>query len=335
MTSAGAPSAVAVTPAGLGSANAQPETAERSAGFVPWDAEAGLPELLVRYEPNQLTTGAPGPEIEQRAPVAVRALADGTPLLFSPDVMSARFFDSVRVIRLSDPVVRADIETSGQILDVLLDATGEAVVLERVGPSGEDFRVRKLLPAGRTAWTLSHLDARHDARLLTDTRGRIFLGCDTGPKFRPATDPYLIRVDDGSGAEVARWDGAGEPAIYADGRIGFVRYDVRRDVRDWVILDPGTGAEKVIKGTDDTWGVLGGVIGIDAEDRVYGFGDDLLARLAPDGSLDWEVDLTDLAGGWWAPRVGAVTPDGEVLVGIETDGGVQVIGLRPDEAVAT
>jgi hypothetical protein len=103
-------------------------------------------------------------------------------------------------------------------------------------------------------------------------------------------------------------------------------------VRDWVILDPGTGAEKVIKGTDDTWG---GVIGIDAEDRVYGFGDDLLARLAPDGSLDWEVDLTDLAGGWWAPRVGAVTPDGEVLVGIETDGGVQVIGLRPDEAVAT
>jgi hypothetical protein len=303
-------------------------TQKRRVGFVAWDADNGVPELLIPLPP----TSTHNPEGEQRAATAVRALADGTPLLLAPDVLFARFVDRARAIRLADPVVRIDLETTGLILDALVKPSGEAVVLERVGPSGENFRVRKLRPDGDQAWALSNLEARYDARLLTDARGRVFLGCDAGPKHRPATDPYLIRVDDGSGAEVARWDGADDPAVYPDGRVGFVRYDQRRDLRDWVILDPETGAEAVVRGTDETWDVLGGVIGIDAEDRVYGRSGDLLGRMTPNGELDWEADLTNLDGDWRAPRKESVTPDGEVLIVVETETGIQVIGLRADVA---
>lgn len=270
-------------------------TVARSRAFVKWDSDDGVPGLII---PELPTSGVSNPEPIQRATIQIRVLPDGTPQLRSPGELWARFVDSVRVIRLSSPSTSVDIATTGQVKDVVLDADGSATVLER---TGEVFGVRGLRPDGTPVWGITDVPATYRSRLLTDLQGRVFL---TG-------DGFLMRVDDGSGHPVTHWQLAEEAVMHPDGRVGSMRYDFTRDAPDWVLFDPDTGAESSIEGNSDTWGILEGAVGMDASGRVYGHRAGVLGRMAPDGHLDWRVELGGIAVSAW---------HGVTVLSLEEDG---------------
>ncbi|GAA2113934.1 hypothetical protein [Actinomadura alba] len=266
------------------------DTVVRLRAFVPWDATEGVPELII---PPLPTGGYSDPSASVRANVRVRSLPDGTPLLLAPGPLWARFVGRVRLIRLSSPAVRVDIATDGLIWDAVMDTDGHAIVLEQIK---DRFAVRAVRPDGTTAWTMKRVAAQYHSQLLADTQGRVFLTCTDAPDHAPTMgDVFLTRVDDRSGHVVARREGC-ISHMYPDGRVIFTRWDDTRD--SWVILDPQTGTESVIEDIDNNRVVMSGLIGLDADGRLYGktaIGGDCLGRMTSAGHIDWLLDIDGIA----------------------------------------
>lgn len=248
----------------------------RSRAFVPWGLDDGVPELFV---PGPRFWYQREPTAVRRANVKVRSLPDGTPQLLSPAPGGARLF------RLSDSPVRIDIESDWFVMDAVVDAEGYATILEYSNPD-DALRVRRVRPDGTFRWTMSDVPLtrpgypREHAKLLADIRCRVFL----------TADELLMRVDDESG-ELLPGPGYDVEAMYSDGRLGFVRYDDTRNIRDWVSLDLTTGGETTVECREEAGYDLNvGSVGVDAAGRVYGEYE-YLGRMTPTGLLDWCVEL--------------------------------------------
>lgn len=248
------------------------DTVARSRALLPWGPDEGVPEVVVPRPPTSAT-----PPSMVRATIEVRALPDGTPqLLASVD-------GGARVIRLSRSPTRVDIQTTGQVVDAVLDIDGSAIVLERLDDA---FTARRVRPDGTSLWGMVDVAAK-SARLLTDARGRVFL----------SSNDFLMEVDDRPSRLVSRRPQRGDAVMHPDGRVGFVHYDTNRAALDWVMLDPTTGGTSVIKGGGGTGAILDRVIGMDAAGRVYGDSSYYysVGRMTSSGHLDWRVGLAGIA----------------------------------------
>jgi hypothetical protein len=250
------------------------EAAVRIVAFLPWGPGAdSLPESMV---PGPVTSTQLTPAPDMRAVVKVRSLPGGVPQLLMPVTRGAR------VRRLGTQPVSLDVESTGEILDAVVSHDGGAVLLERVDGV---VALRATDQEGTPSWRTTDV-SKKATRLLTNDRGDVFV---SGKGFLSQ-----INASGDTGPVTLEWDG-GEAVMRPDGRLGFVRYVADRLARDWVELDPGTGACTTVEGSAETWALLGRVIGVDAEGGVYGDGLGVLGRATNDGRLDWRIDLGGIA----------------------------------------
>lgn len=298
------------------------DTAVRGLAFLPWNAVAGVPERIVQAPATSLL-GDTLPSV-RRAELDVRALPDGALQVLAP------LDGGGRVVRLSQPPARIDFDSAGQVIDAVMRADGHAIVLER---AAHFFTAREVAPNGSSGPPIVNLAISADAppRLLADARRQVFV----------ASNDQLIRLDDGVGRTVARWQPGGQPLMHPDGRLAFVRYDAARGIREWVLLDPETGAQSSVDGSEDAWLILGRPVGVDAKAQAYGYSARVLGRMAADGRLDWRLEIAGAAVsgpddvtlmyrredcGWTLLRGGAsilVDPSDECA-------GAQLVGHRED-----
>jgi outer membrane protein assembly factor BamB len=195
------------------------------------------------------------------------------------------------VVRLgAEPALGIVRSTAESIVDAVMTADGSVVVLEQQADL-YTFDVRCVTPDGTTIWKHSyrakpgsHDGVRYDSRLLADSHGRVFV----------STRGSLVQVDGSGSTVVARWSGM--PAVLCpDGRIGYLRIEPSR-ARYWVVLDVDTSADTTIElGPATREEVLHDAIGVDAVGRVYWRGHGKLARMLPDGDIDWLVTLRWIA----------------------------------------
>jgi hypothetical protein len=143
---------------------------------------------------------------------------------------------------------------------------------------------------------MKRVAAQYHSRLLPDTQGRVFLTCTDAPDYAPTMgDVFLTRVDDSSGHKVAHREGR-ISYMRPDGRVIYTRWDDRHD--SWTILDPQTGAESVVEDVDNNRVIMAGLIGLDADGRLYGhtaIGGYCLGRMTPAGHIDWLVEIEGIA----------------------------------------
>jgi hypothetical protein len=225
------------------------EAAVRIVAFLPWGPGAdSLPESMV---PGPVTSTQLTPAPDMRAVVKVRSLPGGVPQLLMPVTRGAR------VRRLGTQPVSLDVESTGEILDAVVSHDGGAVLLERVDGV---VALRATDQEGTPSWRTTDV-SKKATRLLTNDRGDVFV---SGKGFLSQ-----INASGDTGPVTLEWDG-GEAVMRPDGRLGFVRYVADRLARDWVELDPGTGACTTVEGSAETWALLGRVIGVDGVTEVRG-----------------------------------------------------------------
>jgi hypothetical protein len=237
-------------------------------GFVRWEDD----ELLELVWPTP-TDSDLWPLAMKHAEPDLRALPDGSPQL------TLRNSTGARVVRLGAEPAHVVVSTPASITDAVLTPEGSVVVLEKTG--NNTFTVRHLTPDGTTTWTHSysgkpggHDGVRYHSRLLIDSRGQVFV----------STRGSLIRVNDTESTTVAEWSGMNAVSC-PDGRIGYAR------TREWVVLDLDTSEETVVEPNE----ALDDVIGVDAEGRVYWRSFGKIARMTPDGDIDWQVTSRGIA----------------------------------------
>jgi len=243
---------------------------------------------FVRWEPasEHLEVVWPTPTSSEIWPLAMkhadpdlRALPDGAPQL------TLRNSAGARVVRLgAEPAHVVVRSTAASVVNAVLTPDGSVVVLEKV--DNRTFDVRAVAPDGTTIWKHSysatpggHDGVRYHSRLLVDSRGRVFV----------STRGSLIRVDDTESTVVAEWSGMNAVSC-PDGRIGYVRIEPSR-TRYWVVLDLDTSEETAIELSQP----LDDVIGVDEEGRVYWRSFGKIARMTPDGDVDWLVTSRGIA----------------------------------------
>lgn len=250
------------------------EAVARRIALLRWNDPEGVPERIVPGPQTSLQSNISSPV--RRGSIELRALPDGTPQAFValPESVTAR------AIRLSTPPRTVDFKSSEEAIDAVLDPLGGATTLERHGAT---VTIRGITPGGEQVWSIEDVavDAP-DACLLSDAQSRVFL----------ATDRTLSSVSDGRSEVVARWQPGGEPVMEPGGRIAFVRYDPTREVRDLVLLDPRSGVESATECSDDSWGFMSRMIGVDGEGRAYGYSGGVLGRVTVDGQVDWRLSVT-------------------------------------------
>ncbi|WP_173138253.1 hypothetical protein [Kibdelosporangium persicum] len=273
----------------------------RLAGRIPWNSPDGLPERIVQGPQSSALTDIASPP--RRLNVVVRSGADGIAQVCAPS-----FAGSVRVIRLTSPVMAA--EVPGEDAVMLTDGS----LIARAGNTITKYQ------DGTPAWSVHDLPG--PARLFATADDTAYA----------ATDAELFLLD-GNGTRVAQWTPGGEPVLRPDGRIAFVRYDETRPGRTIVSLDPLTGKESTVEATAEAFGFLACLIGVDLTGRAYGFSDGMLGCVAPDGSVAWQVnprgaavsanDLTMLVGTELLLSDGTTVrteADGAILIGQTTAG---------------
>jgi hypothetical protein len=237
------------------------DVSAEAVGFVPW----GPAETL---QPAWLPTSTdtykqPATHDEPK----LRVLPDGSAQLTLRNSVGAR------VVRLGATPVRV---TAEHVRDAVTTTDGTVVVLDQVG--FDRFNVRSVRPDGTTLWQQDCPEAKYDSRLLIDSQDRVFL----------AISGSLVHVDESGSTVVARWPGSAAVRC-PDGRMGYVRAGAGQ-TRYWVVLDLDTAEETAIELNLVERG-LQEVIGVDAAGRVYWRGHRTLARMLPDGEIDWLVDI--------------------------------------------
>lgn len=295
-----------------------------------WDADDGVPEFFEALPETDLLGAVPSGV--RRAGVEARVGRDGW-----IDVLALRP-NRGRLLRLTEP--RSVIELPDSVVDAVPGPEGSAIVLRRGSPGPV---VESVSEAGVVSWQCAELLAEFASiRLLQDRRATYVTG-----------DGTLATVD-ARGAQITlRWRPGGDPVISADGRVVFVRWNESNRRREVVLLDPVSGVESVVPGTDESFGFLARLIGVDQAGRCYGFSAGELGRLTPDGRVDWrirlanatvtydnaEVEMRSVAGGFGAPggpsefdrlippAAGSVTPDGRVVLAVVTAQRVDILTL--------
>lgn len=249
---------------------------KRVIGYFPWGAGDGLPEMRVAGVMYGNEWWIPA---RVRPVTKLRVLADGRFQLLVP----AR--GGARVVGVGEPAVHVDVLFGTWVLDAILGADRSVVTLEQV--ESAEFIVRQTHPDGTPGWKLTSAEPGDRlgevtvrSRLLSAPGGRIYL----------ANRGSLIRVDDGSGECLFRWQGMDAIAL-PDGGIGFGRYDEARSGADWVTVDLSTGSETVITGGRDCDQHISYAIGVDDAGNVFrSFGGEL-ARVPKATVPDWRLRL--------------------------------------------
>jgi hypothetical protein len=209
--------------------------------------------------------------------IGLRVLPDGATQLSVP------IDNGVCLIRLGDTGLRQNVFSTTYVADAVLFDDRSALLLEYFDP--RMYVVRRVDPDGSPVWALEFTpdadgvnEVDQDSQLLVDGTGRVLLSNRTS----------LVRVDDGSGQCLYRWRGASAVA-YQDGRIGYSR--PRADHvwgLDYVTIDLAGNSEKVLPSVDHRDWLLVRLIGVDADDRVYGKG---LQRMSAAGELEWHATV--------------------------------------------
>lgn len=240
-------------------------------GFVRWDPS----ELLEIVWPTPTDSNI-WPLAMKHAEADLRALPDGSPQL------TLRNSAGAQVVRLGAEPTQVVVSTEASIVDAVLTPEENVVVLEKVDHN--TFTVRHMTPDGTTTWKHSysgkpgdHDGVRYHSKLLVDSRGQVFV----------STRGSLIRVNDAESTVVAEWPGMNAVAC-PDGRIGYVRIG---RARDWVVLDLDTAEETAVQLSEE----LDDVIGVDVEGQVYWRSFGKIARMTPDGDVDWLVTSRGIA----------------------------------------
>jgi hypothetical protein len=234
-------------------------------GFVPW-APPGSPAEL--REPVWPVSTADRTSAERHVEARLRALPDGSPQL------TLRTTAGARVVHLGAEPTEVTVESDARLVrDAVTTVDGTVVALEQFGH--DRFEARG---TGITPWRHPLPGAGYDSQLLTDAGGRIFV----------TTRDSLIQVDAAAATVVARLAG-GRAVMYPDGRIGFARD------RSWVVRDMDTSEETATEIGPAGRTALREAIGADAAGRIYWRGPGTVARMLPDGDLDWLVTLNGIA----------------------------------------
>lgn len=346
-------------------------------GFVPWGSAESLEPVWLTPTSSEIW-----PVAEKHVETRLRVLPDGSTQL------TLRNSAGARVVRLGAEQVA--IQSAADIVRDAVITRENVVILEQV--DYRTFDVRCVAADGTTLWQHrypaepgDHRRVAYDSRLLTDSHGRVFV----------STHGSLIHVDDSASTVVAQWEGRAA-VMSSDGRIGYIRTEQQRL---WVTREIETATETTTELDPEKRDILHDVVGVDAAGRSYWRGYGTIARMTPDGDVDWLVRsngisvseehgatiLThDMFGGskgrlagrgddggyvlyqakegsygllsyldrdgrplrvesapddiWltmdidrW-PDFSSVTPDGAVLVTVQSKHGVHVVRLTPDNA---
>jgi hypothetical protein len=238
------------------------DTFAEAIGFVPWGPSE---TLRPAWLPTSADTYNQPPTHDEPK---LRVLPDGSPQL------ALRNSAGARVVRVGDAPVQV---TAELVRDAVTTPDGTIVLLEQVG--FDKLALRGVRPDGTTLWQQNCPDAEYNSRLLTDSQGRVFV----------AIGGSLIQVDESASTVFARLPGS-QAVLCPDGRIGYVR------AGHWVVRDLGTGSEEeTALGSDLEERDLREVIGVDASGRVYWRGCQTIARMLPDGDIDWLIHIGGIA----------------------------------------
>ena len=151
----------------------------------------------------------------------------------------------------------------------------------------ESDRLRRIDPTGDLVWsrtgamTETGLDNTFD-RLLFDEDFRLFAIATGGWGM-------LAEIDPASGRTIrATPSGIESDEVFMDGtgRLQSVVYLPTTRQRGLAVSEPGSGHWQTIPFDADAYGWLTWPLGVDARSNVYGFKDDAVARVTPDGGVE-------------------------------------------------
>lgn len=328
--------------------------------LLPWDdPERGLP---AGFTDEVGFSWSSGPPRRVRAPAPVRVDASGglhvlgrLPAAAVAEPGSQRTGGAVAVHLDADGRVAGRTELQGlegRQVDFTSDPSQQSVVLVEIVDQGRKTRrVTAFRPDGDTVWSAGGSGAESDDPVSSARRIRF-----CGRQVLCVAEGVVARLDAATGKAlgVARLrGGSGMPFVGGD-RVLATYYDDAASLRGIVELDPETGAQQNLPGSDEEFGWLVHPFGADAERRLYVWRQGAIARVAPGGGVqvlggldavavrgsevftswhDGDRLLVRHAGGTGAHvDTERAAPPGSRLIGVDPQGRYVVLRRAPGSA---